>query len=144
MVNGALLGVEKFGLFCDIEWLLFVVLIGRELEGDKIELELIGVWIFWRCFLLEIWTKVVLGIYVFFFSKEFFLLLFFIFSLWFCCILVFKFLWFKFEILFLFLEVLVVFRMFLDIFIEVVGLVWDVEGFDDFSKEFLVFLNKFL
>lgn len=136
--------MEKFGLFCDIEWLLFVVLIGRELEGDKIELELIGVWIFWRCFLLEIWTKVVLGIYVFFFSKEFFLLLFFIFSLWFCCILVFKFLWFKFEISFLFLEVLVVFRMFLDIFIEVVGLVWDVEGFDDFSKEFLVFLNKFL
>lgn len=43
MVNGALLGVEKFGLFCDIEWLLFVVLIGREVEGDKIELELIGV-----------------------------------------------------------------------------------------------------
>lgn len=139
-----MLGVEKFGLFCDIKWLLFVVLIGRELEGDKIELELIGVWIFRYCFLLEIWTKVVLGIYVFFFSKEFFLLLFFIFSLWFCCILVFKFLWFKFEILFLFLEVLVVFRMFLDIFIEVVGLVWDVEGFDDFSKEFLVFLNKFL
>lgn len=139
-----MLGVEKFGLFCDIEWLLFVVLIGREEEGDKIELELIGIWIFWRCFLLEIWTKVVLGIYVFFFSKEFFLLLFFIFSLWFCCILVFKFLWVKFEISFLFLEVLVVFRMFLDIFIEVVGLVWDVEGFDDFSKEFLVFLNKFL
>lgn len=37
MVNVVLLGVEKFGLFCDIKWLLFVVLIGREEEGGRIE-----------------------------------------------------------------------------------------------------------